>query len=69
MEGFALAGMDGFGGDRPWNSVTTTLAPLLHHPDDADPDLAPADCDAMPRGWRRSSRSSTRAAIPFSNAT
>jgi hypothetical protein len=47
VEGFALAGMDGFGGDRPWNSVTTTLAPLLHHPDDAGPDLAPADCGAM----------------------
>ncbi|CAH9413709.1 hypothetical protein SGL43_00708 [Streptomyces globisporus] len=46
IEGFSLPGMVGFGGKRPWNSVTTTLAPLLGHPDD-DGDLAPAQCAAM----------------------
>jgi hypothetical protein len=39
--------MDGFGGDRQWCSVSTTLAPLLNHPDDDGPDLAPAQCAAM----------------------
>jgi hypothetical protein len=38
-EGFSLAGMHGFGGDRPWSSVSTTPAPLLDHPDDDGPDL------------------------------
>ncbi|MER6150680.1 hypothetical protein ACWCQB_16930 [Streptomyces hirsutus] len=46
VEGFALAGMDGFGGDRQWSSVSTTLAPLLNHPDD-EGDLTPAQCAAM----------------------
>ncbi|MFE6554805.1 hypothetical protein ACWEQ2_24510 [Streptomyces sp. NPDC004096] len=46
-EGFTLAEMDGFGGDRQWRSVSTTLAPLLNHPDDDGPDLAPAECEAM----------------------
>lgn len=46
-EGFTLAEMNGFGGDRPWTSVSTTLAPLLDHPDDAGPDLPPAQCAAM----------------------
>ncbi|MFE8947987.1 hypothetical protein [Streptomyces sp. NPDC007856] len=46
-EGFALAEMDGFGGERQWSSVSTTLAPLLNHPDDDGPDLAPAQCAAM----------------------
>ncbi|MGW7080451.1 hypothetical protein [Streptomyces sp. NPDC054866] len=45
-EGFSLAEMDGFGGDRPWSSVSTTLAPLLNHPDD-EGDLTPAQCAAM----------------------
>lgn len=47
-EGFTLAKMDGFGGDRPWHSVSTTLAPLLNHPDDNGPDLPPTQCAAMP---------------------
>ncbi|MFD5504348.1 hypothetical protein ACFWJS_32315 [Streptomyces sp. NPDC127061] len=38
--------MNGFGGDRVWSSVPTTLAPLLDHPDD-DGSLAPAQCAAM----------------------
>ncbi|MFD8566676.1 hypothetical protein [Streptomyces sp. NPDC059639] len=45
-EGFALAEMIGFVGHRPWSSVTSTLVPLLDHPDD-DGDLAPAQCAAM----------------------
>ncbi|MFB7286682.1 hypothetical protein [Actinacidiphila glaucinigra] len=46
-EGFTLAEMEGFGGDRQWCSVSTTLAPLLNHPDDDGSDLAPAQCAAM----------------------
>ncbi|MEV8363761.1 hypothetical protein [Streptomyces niveus] len=45
-EGFTLAEMNGFGGDCVWSSVSTTLAPLLDHPDD-DGSLAPAQCAAM----------------------
>ncbi len=45
-EGFALLDMVGFGGQRAWSSVTTTLEPLLHHPDDSG-DLTPAQCAAM----------------------
>ncbi|MFJ7084679.1 hypothetical protein ACIQU8_15780 [Streptomyces griseus] len=49
-EGFTLSEMQGFDGDRPWSGVTTTLAPLLHHPDDDGPDLTPAQCaDMLPR--------------------
>ncbi|MFD5897152.1 hypothetical protein [Streptomyces sp. NPDC060366] len=46
-EGFSLPKKCGFGGDRPWSSVSTTLAPLLDHPDDDGPDLTPAQCAAM----------------------
>ncbi|MEU6767821.1 hypothetical protein ABZ916_35600 [Streptomyces sp. NPDC046853] len=46
-EGFTLTAMDGFGGERQWCSVSTTLAPLLNHPDDDGPGLAPAQCAAM----------------------
>jgi hypothetical protein len=46
-EGFTLAEMYGFGGDRLWSSVSTTLAPLLDHPDDDGPDLTSAQCAAM----------------------
>jgi hypothetical protein len=45
-EGFALPDMVGFGGQRAWSSVTTTLEPLLSHLDD-NGDLAPAQCAAM----------------------
>ncbi|MER7927400.1 hypothetical protein ABTY96_30375 [Streptomyces sp. NPDC096057] len=51
-EGFTLADMDGFGGDRQWAGVSTALLPLLHHPDDDGPDLAPAQCAAMLRTLR-----------------
>ncbi|MGW8375303.1 hypothetical protein [Streptomyces sp. ODS28] len=46
-EGFVLTEMEGFGGDRQWSSVSTTLEPLLNHPDDDGPDLTPAQCAAM----------------------
>ncbi|MFH9333511.1 hypothetical protein ACH4KU_31660 [Streptomyces althioticus] len=47
VEGFTLDEMHGFGGQRPWNDVSTTLAPLLDHPDDDGPDLTPAQCAAI----------------------
>ncbi|MFI7008209.1 hypothetical protein [Streptomyces sp. NPDC050145] len=46
-EGFVLAEMYGFGGDRQWAGVSTTPAPLLDHPDDGGPDLSPAQCAVM----------------------
>ncbi|MFJ3720804.1 hypothetical protein [Streptomyces sp. NPDC090057] len=46
VEGFALPEMVGFGGKRAWSSITTTLAPLLNHPDDTG-DLTPIQCMAM----------------------
>jgi hypothetical protein len=46
-EGFALDEMNGFGGQRPWNDISTTLAPLLNHPDDDGPDLGPLQCAAI----------------------
>jgi hypothetical protein len=45
-EGLVLTEMTGFGGDRPWSRATTTLTPLLSHPDD-DGLLTPAQCAAM----------------------
>ena len=36
-EGFDLVEMCGFGGQRPWSDVSTTLKPLLDHPDDDGP--------------------------------
>jgi hypothetical protein len=54
--------MSGFGGQRSWNDVSTTLEPLLHHPDDDGPDLGPAQCSVLlPRleeildGWQERS--------------
>jgi hypothetical protein len=46
-EGFVLDEMHGFDGRRPWNDVSTTLAPLLNHPDDDGPDLTPMQCAAI----------------------
>ncbi len=45
-EGFTLGEVRGFGGDREWSSVSTTLTPLLDHPD-ADGSLTAAQCAAM----------------------
>ena len=46
-EGFDLSEMCGFGGQRPWSKISTTLTPLLNHPDDDGPDLTPAQCTAI----------------------
>lgn len=46
-EGFTLTEMNRFGGEHQWCSVSTTLAPLLNHPDDDGPDLTTAQCAAM----------------------
>ncbi|MET7728796.1 hypothetical protein [Streptomyces mirabilis] len=46
-EGFILDEMRGFGGQRPWSDVSTTLTPLLNHPDDGGPDLTSAQCAAI----------------------
>ena len=45
-DGFALDEMNGFGGQRHWNDVSTTLAPLLNHPDDGS-GLTPLQCAAI----------------------
>lgn len=67
-EGFTLAEMNGFGGDRPWTSVSTTLAPLLDHPDDADLTSRLPNARQCCPGWKHSRTSGgTMAAIPFSN--
>ncbi|MFF3860443.1 hypothetical protein [Streptomyces sp. NPDC002209] len=42
-EGFTLPDMWGFGGDRQWAEVSSTLEPLLDHPDDAG-ELSATDC-------------------------
>lgn len=39
--------MWGFGGERPWNEVSTALEPLLDHPDDGGDDLSPAECASI----------------------
>ena len=46
-EGFSLGEMEGFGGDRPWSSVETSLGPLLNRPDDEYGDIPCADCMKM----------------------
>ncbi|MEU5959386.1 hypothetical protein [Streptomyces sp. NPDC047525] len=46
-EGFDLSEMCSFGGERQWSSVSTTLTPLLDHPDDDGPDLTPGQCAGM----------------------
>ncbi|WP_405824336.1 hypothetical protein OG705_29475 [Streptomyces sp. NBC_00838] len=46
-EGFELDEMAGFGGQRPFKDVSSTLAPLLDHPDNDGPDLTPIQCAAI----------------------
>jgi hypothetical protein len=46
-EGFALSEMWGFGGDRPWSDVSTSLEPLLDRPDDGGGELSPTECAAL----------------------
>jgi hypothetical protein len=65
-EGFTLAEMRGFGGDRAWSSVSTKLTPLLDHADD-DGFSRPLNAQPCCPDWRRSSISSAlRTATPFS---
>ncbi|MFG3384237.1 hypothetical protein [Streptomyces sp. NPDC047999] len=46
-EGFVLAEMRGFGGERPWSDVSTALEPLLDHPDAGGNDLSPDECASI----------------------
>lgn len=45
-EGFELAYMDGWGGDRSWDTVTSILKPLLDHDDDSGV-LTAEECRSM----------------------
>lgn len=48
-DGIILDAMAGFGGELPWDGVTSALAPLLNHPDN-EGDLTPAECrEILPR--------------------
>jgi hypothetical protein len=46
-EGFDLDEMIGFGGDRSWDDVETSLRPLLNRPDDGGGTLTVAECTQM----------------------
>ncbi|GAA4638839.1 hypothetical protein GCM10023196_098140 [Actinoallomurus vinaceus] len=46
-EGFDLGTLVGFGGDRSWDSVQTSLLPLLNRPDDGGDELPVAECAQM----------------------
>lgn len=46
-EGFTLSEMWGFGGERAWRDVSTTLAPLLNRPDDGGGELSPTECASI----------------------
>ncbi|RVU29036.1 hypothetical protein EOT10_04160 [Streptomyces antnestii] len=46
-EGFALSEMRGFGGERPWSDVSTSLKSLLDRPDDGGGELSPIECAAL----------------------
>ncbi|WP_326631802.1 hypothetical protein OIE67_44295 [Nonomuraea fuscirosea] len=46
-EEFALSEMWGFGGERPWSDVSTSLEPLLDRPDDGGGELSPTECAAL----------------------
>ncbi|WP_276565741.1 hypothetical protein [Streptomyces erythrochromogenes] len=46
-EGFDLDVMRGFGGERAWSDVSTSLEPLLDRPDDGGGELSPAECAAL----------------------
>ncbi|MFG2975511.1 hypothetical protein ACGFYY_21340 [Streptomyces sp. NPDC048331] len=39
--------MWGFGGERLWSDVTTSLEPLLDRPDDGGGELSPTECAAL----------------------
>ncbi|MFC4035277.1 hypothetical protein ACFO3J_27960 [Streptomyces polygonati] len=46
-EGFSLSEMRGFGGERPWSDVSTSLEPLLDRADDGGGELSPHECAAI----------------------
>ncbi|MFF2779514.1 hypothetical protein ACFVU3_32030 [Streptomyces sp. NPDC058052] len=46
-EGFTLHDMRGFGGERPWSDVSTSLEPFLDRPDDGGGELSPTECAAL----------------------
>ncbi len=46
-EGFVLDEMRGFGGERLWSNVSTTLEPFLDRPDDGGGELSTAECTAI----------------------
>ncbi|WRZ95474.1 hypothetical protein OHB54_44510 [Streptomyces sp. NBC_01007] len=46
-EGFVLDEMWGFGGERPWSDVSTTLEPFLDRPDGGGGELSTAECTAI----------------------
>jgi hypothetical protein len=46
-EGIDPSTMYGCGGDLPWTTAATTLAPLLGHPETGGPGLTPGQCAAM----------------------
>ncbi|TXS04818.1 hypothetical protein EAO73_13890 [Streptomyces sp. col6] len=46
-EGFDLDEIWGFGGERGWSDVSTSLKLLLDRPDDGGGELSPTDCAAL----------------------
>ncbi|WP_328491576.1 hypothetical protein OHS59_01675 [Streptomyces sp. NBC_00414] len=46
-EGFVLDEMWGFGGERRWGDVSTTLECFLDRPDDGGGELSSAECNAI----------------------
>jgi hypothetical protein len=46
-EGFVLDEMRGFGGERPWSDVSTTLEPFLDRTDDGGGEFSTAECTAI----------------------
>ncbi|MFS8202270.1 hypothetical protein ACLVWQ_26725 [Streptomyces sp. CWNU-52B] len=46
-EGVVLDKMRGFGGERPWSDVSTSLEPFLDRPDDGGGELSPAEWTAI----------------------
>ncbi|MGW2477611.1 hypothetical protein [Streptomyces sp. NPDC001665] len=46
-EGFDLDEKWGFGGERGWSDVSTSLEPLLDRPDDGGGELSPTECAAL----------------------
>ncbi|MGW3396181.1 hypothetical protein [Streptomyces hydrogenans] len=46
-EGFSMPDMEGFGGSTSWNDVSSTLKPLLDHPDDHGRNISLNECRIM----------------------